>query len=90
MESRRPAMTRAGVQDVSSLPAERTDRWLFPRGHDAASTWTRGGTRLDVLDIGSNSAQLEIVDLRHGGPPLPAYAVKEPTLLGEEITDEGR
>jgi exopolyphosphatase / guanosine-5'-triphosphate,3'-diphosphate pyrophosphatase len=47
-----------------------------------------GGTRLGVLDIGSNSAQLQIVDLRRGGPPLPAYAVKEPTLLGAELTDD--
>ena len=50
---------------------------------------TLGGTRLGVLDIGSNSAQLQIVDLRHGGPPLPAYAVKQPTLLGDEVTEEG-
>lgn len=46
------------------------------------------GTRLGVLDIGSNSAQLQIVDLRHGAPPLPAYAVKHPVLLGEEIGDD--
>ncbi|GAA3624317.1 hypothetical protein GCM10022267_08040 [Lentzea roselyniae] len=38
-----------------------------------------------MLDIGSNSAQLQIVDVRPGAPPLPAHAVKEPTLLGEEI-----
>src|SRR4051794_23840674 len=47
------------------------------------------GTRLGVLDIGSNSAQLQIVDLRHGAPPLPAYAVKNPVLLGEEIDENG-
>ena len=54
------------------------DRWHSSRG-----------TRLGVLDIGSNSAQLQIVDLRPGGPPLPAYAVKRPTLLAQEITEEG-
>jgi exopolyphosphatase/guanosine-5'-triphosphate,3'-diphosphate pyrophosphatase len=47
------------------------------------------GTRLGVLDIGSNSAQLQIVDLRHGAPPLPAYAVKQPVRLGEDIGDDG-
>jgi len=45
--------------------------------------------RLGVLDIGSNSAQLQIVDVAAGAPPLPALAVKTPTLLGEEITDDG-
>lgn len=54
-----------------------------------ASAQLISGTRLGVLDIGSNSAQLQIVDLRDGAPPLPAYAVKHPVLLGEEITDEG-
>jgi len=42
--------------------------------------------RLGVLDIGSNSAQLQIVDVAAGAPPLPALAIKTPTLLGEEIT----
>jgi len=45
--------------------------------------------RLGVLDIGSNSAQLQIVDVSAGGPPLPAQAVKEPTLLGEEMLPDG-
>jgi exopolyphosphatase / guanosine-5'-triphosphate,3'-diphosphate pyrophosphatase len=45
--------------------------------------------RLGVLDIGSNSAQLQIVDLAAGSPPLPAHAVKNPTLLSEEINDDG-
>jgi exopolyphosphatase/guanosine-5'-triphosphate,3'-diphosphate pyrophosphatase len=45
--------------------------------------------RLGVLDIGSNSAQLQIVDVTAGAPPLPALAVKTPTMLGEEITADG-
>jgi exopolyphosphatase/guanosine-5'-triphosphate,3'-diphosphate pyrophosphatase len=45
--------------------------------------------RLGVLDVGSNSAQLQVVDVIAGGPPLPAYAVKEPTLLGEAFTPDG-
>jgi exopolyphosphatase/guanosine-5'-triphosphate,3'-diphosphate pyrophosphatase len=45
--------------------------------------------RLGVLDVGSNAAQLQIVDVTAGGPPLPAHAVKEPTLLGEEMMPDG-
>lgn len=45
--------------------------------------------RLGVLDIGSNSAQLQVVDVRAGAPPLPAHCVKEPTLLGEAIDPDG-
>src|SRR5689334_12163897 len=45
--------------------------------------------RLGVLDIGSNAAQLQIVDVAAGGPPLPAHGVKEPTLLGEEMLPDG-
>src|SRR4051812_29708173 len=48
-----------------------------------------GYMRLGVLDIGSNSAQLQILDVAAGGPPLPAQAVKEPTLLAEEILPDG-
>jgi exopolyphosphatase/guanosine-5'-triphosphate,3'-diphosphate pyrophosphatase len=45
--------------------------------------------RLGVLDIGSNAAQLQIVDVTAGAPPLPADAVKEPTLLGGEMQADG-
>ena len=46
--------------------------------------------RLAVLDIGSNSAQLQVVDVSAGAPPLPAHAVKEPTLLAEELLPDGK
>ncbi|MEV6898847.1 hypothetical protein [Amycolatopsis sp. NPDC051372] len=45
--------------------------------------------RLAVLDIGSNSAQLQAVDVSAAAPPLPAHAVKEPTLLAEELLLNG-
>ncbi|MET9000407.1 hypothetical protein [Amycolatopsis sp. NPDC004169] len=45
--------------------------------------------RLAVLDIGSNSAQLQVVDVSAGAPPLPAHAVKAPTLLAEELLPDG-
>lgn len=45
--------------------------------------------RLGVLDIGSNKAQLQVVDLLAGAPPLPTHAIKEETRLGEEIQPDG-
>ncbi|HUQ57017.1 hypothetical protein [Lentzea sp.] len=45
--------------------------------------------RLGVPDIGSDSAQLQVVDVRPGAPPLPAHCPKEPMLLGEEIEPDG-
>ena len=44
---------------------------------------------LGVLDIGSNSAQLQVFEARSGAPPLPTHAVKEPTLLGEAFGPDG-
>jgi len=41
------------------------------------------------LDVGSNSAQLLVVDGLPGAPPLPTQAVKEPTLLAEAIQPDG-
>src|SRR2546430_7342388 len=44
---------------------------------------------LGVLDIGSNSAQLQVFEARPGAPPLPTHAVKEPTPLGESFGPDG-
>lgn len=45
--------------------------------------------KLGVLDVGSNSAQLQIVDVYPGAPPLPTHAAKEPTRLGESFEPDG-
>ncbi|WP_234790697.1 hypothetical protein [Mycolicibacterium wolinskyi] len=45
--------------------------------------------RLGVLDVGSNAAQLQVVDAFAGAPPLPIRAVKIPTRLGEEASSDG-
>jgi exopolyphosphatase / guanosine-5'-triphosphate,3'-diphosphate pyrophosphatase len=45
--------------------------------------------RLGVVDIGSNSARLQIVDGEPGGPPLPTYAVKTPIRLAETLDEDG-
>jgi exopolyphosphatase/pppGpp-phosphohydrolase len=44
---------------------------------------------LGVLDIGSNSAQLQVVEARPGAPPLPTHSVKEPTMLGGAFAPDG-
>ncbi|MFI6044730.1 Ppx/GppA phosphatase family protein [Nocardia sp. NPDC051321] len=45
--------------------------------------------RLGVMDVGSNSAQFQVVDASPGAPPLPIRALKEPVLLGEDIDVSG-
>ena len=41
-----------------------------------------------VLDVGSNTAHLLVVDAYRGAPPLPAFSVKRPLRLAEEIDAE--
>ncbi|RFS86488.1 hypothetical protein D0T12_07865 [Actinomadura spongiicola] len=45
--------------------------------------------RIGVLDVGSNSAHLKVVDLVAGGAPRPLAAVKRPTRLAEAIDADG-
>jgi exopolyphosphatase/guanosine-5'-triphosphate,3'-diphosphate pyrophosphatase len=42
-----------------------------------------------VLDVGSNTAHLLIVDAQRGGPPLPASSTKQALRLLEHLTPEG-
>lgn len=46
--------------------------------------------RLGVLDLGSNTVHLLLVDAHHGAAPLPASKLKMPLRLSEHITPEGR
>lgn len=41
--------------------------------------------RMGVLDIGSNTGHLLIVDAFRGGPPVPAHSYKEPLRLAEHL-----
>jgi len=41
--------------------------------------------RLGVLDIGSNTGHLLVVDAHRGAAPLPAYSHKEPLRLAEHL-----
>jgi exopolyphosphatase/guanosine-5'-triphosphate,3'-diphosphate pyrophosphatase len=45
--------------------------------------------RLGVLDIGSNTGHLLVVDASGGAAPLPAYSHKEPLRLAEHLDDSG-
>jgi exopolyphosphatase/guanosine-5'-triphosphate,3'-diphosphate pyrophosphatase len=45
--------------------------------------------RMGVLDIGSNTGHLLIVDAYRGGPPIPAHSFKESLRLSEHLDDEG-
>jgi exopolyphosphatase/guanosine-5'-triphosphate,3'-diphosphate pyrophosphatase len=45
--------------------------------------------RLAVLDIGSNTGHLLVVDAHGGAPPLPAYSHKAPLRLAEHLDELG-
>jgi exopolyphosphatase/guanosine-5'-triphosphate,3'-diphosphate pyrophosphatase len=45
--------------------------------------------RLGVLDIGSNTGHLLVVDAHAGAAPLPASSVKEPLRLAEHLDADG-
>ncbi len=45
--------------------------------------------RLGVLDIGSNTGHLLVVDAHGGAAPLPASSYKQPLRLAEHLDDDG-
>ncbi len=45
--------------------------------------------RLGVLDIGSNTGHLLVVDAHVGAAPLPAYSYKQPLRLAEHLDADG-
>ncbi|MBJ8347862.1 Ppx/GppA phosphatase family protein [Antrihabitans sp. YC2-6] len=46
--------------------------------------------RLGVLDVGSNTVHLLVVDAHRGGHPLPMSSTKATLRLSESLDDEGR
>jgi exopolyphosphatase/guanosine-5'-triphosphate,3'-diphosphate pyrophosphatase len=48
-----------------------------------------GGMRLGVIDIGSNTVHLLVVDAHHGGAPRPAASVRVPLRLVELLDGSG-
>src|SRR5918998_1874804 len=55
-----------------------------------ACTHEVGFVRLGVLDIGSNTGHLLVVDATGGAAPLPAFSHKEPLRLAEHLDESGR
>lgn len=45
--------------------------------------------RLGVIDIGSNTVHLLVVDAHHGAAPIPATSHKMPLRLAEHVRDDG-
>ena len=45
--------------------------------------------RVGVLDIGSNTGHLLVVDAHGGAAPLPAYSYKQPLRLAEHLDEDG-
>ena len=45
--------------------------------------------RLGVLDIGSNTGHLLVVDAYRGAAPMPASSVKESLRLAEHLEKDG-
>jgi exopolyphosphatase/guanosine-5'-triphosphate,3'-diphosphate pyrophosphatase len=45
--------------------------------------------RLGVLDVGSNTVHLQIMDAHHGSAPVPYQSFKEEIRLAEFLTDAG-
>jgi exopolyphosphatase/guanosine-5'-triphosphate,3'-diphosphate pyrophosphatase len=45
--------------------------------------------RLGVLDLGSNTVHLLLVDAHHGAAPMPASKLKMPLRLSEHLADDG-
>ena len=45
--------------------------------------------RVGVLDIGSNTGHLLVVDAHGGAAPLPAYSFKRPLRLAEHLDEDG-
>lgn len=45
--------------------------------------------RVGVLDIGSNTGHLLVVDAHGGAAPLPAYSHKAPLRLAEMLDADG-
>jgi len=48
------------------------------------------GMRLGVLDVGSNTVHLLVVDAHAGAPPVPAYSYKTELRLSELLDASGR
>jgi exopolyphosphatase/guanosine-5'-triphosphate,3'-diphosphate pyrophosphatase len=63
---------------------------VLRRGLPGPAGHRRGDVRLGVLDVGSNTVHLLVVDARRGGHPSPAHSQKTVLRLAEHIDGGGR
>ncbi|WP_442875068.1 Ppx/GppA family phosphatase [Actinoplanes sp. NBC_00393] len=61
----------------------------FSTGMSSEDRGTRRSVRMGVLDIGSNAAQLLVIDSCAGSPPLPVYREKRLTRVAPAIRADG-
>lgn len=59
-------------------------------GVEGSPDGRRYGVRLAVLDVGSNTVHLLVVDVHEGARPLPVSSDKTELRLAEHLTDDGR
>ena len=72
-----PGRLRARVKPyVGCAPSDRADGYVGPM-------------RVGVLDIGSNTGHLLVVDAHGGAAPLPAFSYKQPLRLAEHLDEHG-
>ena len=81
--SRNSTHARGKTRSTSGTAAEPTSRASSSR------TAYLDRVRLGVLDIGSNTGHLLVVDAHGGAAPLPAYSFKEPLRLAEHLDADG-
>src|SRR3954469_14749102 len=76
IQARGKTRSTSGTDETLTGAGKRSDRY-------------RGDMRLGVLDIGSNTGHLLVVDAYRGAAPLPASSYKEELRLAEHVGDDG-
>ncbi|WP_416210984.1 Ppx/GppA phosphatase family protein, partial [Frankia sp. Cr2] len=87
--NRQAADRSAPDRDVVSGGAAGQGQLGQADGQPAVPRVSVGRMRLGVIDIGSNTVHLLVVDAHVGGQPLPAASVKVPLRLVELLDSDG-
>src|SRR5690349_18213118 len=85
--------TGAAYADARFRETARRARWWGRRaygiiGSEVFPEGWRYGVRLAVLDVGSNTVHLLVVDAHEGARPLPVSSDKTELRLAEHLTDD--
>ncbi len=80
---------QATARDVVTAGGARPEGLSQADGQVSVQRLSAGRMRLGVIDIGSNTVHLLVVDAHVGGQPLPAASVKVPLRLVELLDDGG-